>query len=149
MAPEEDRQKIEDKLASAEPGFLVVLKRVILQTIDMFWMDHLDMMDYMRSSVNLRAYGQRDPLVEYKKEGLRLFKEMEDSVQIEILKLVPQIQPAKGMVIEPEPVLVEGRPSEGSNTASSSQGGVEQKKLGRNEPCWCGSGKKYKNCHGR
>ena len=67
---------IEEKLeeASGNPSYMNVIRRIILQTIDMFWIEHLETMDYMRSSVNLRAYGQRDPLVEYKREGLQLFK---------------------------------------------------------------------------
>jgi len=62
-----------------EDVFYTNAQRVILQTIDMLWVDQLEQMDYLRSSVGLRSYGQRDPLVEYKKEGLRLFKEMEEA----------------------------------------------------------------------
>jgi preprotein translocase subunit SecA len=71
--PEEEKEKIENKVINADEAFIRNLKAVILQTTDMFWVEHLEVMDYMRSSVNLRAYGQRDPLVEYKKEGLKLF----------------------------------------------------------------------------
>ncbi|HEY4477733.1 MAG TPA: preprotein translocase subunit SecA, partial [Candidatus Paceibacterota bacterium] len=88
--------------ATTALAMTATLRRVILQTIDMFWTEHLETMDYMRSSVNLRAYGQRDPLVEYKREGLQLFKTMEISIGQEILKLILQIQ-ASG-VASTEPV---------------------------------------------
>ncbi|MEY2664273.1 MAG: hypothetical protein RIT04_81, partial [Candidatus Parcubacteria bacterium] len=71
--------------------FYGVMRQVMLQTIDMFWVDHLEIMDYTRSSVTLRAYGQRDPLVEYKKEGLRLFREMQEVVNNQILNMVPHV----------------------------------------------------------
>jgi preprotein translocase subunit SecA len=93
FADEKELVEINEKLKNEDKGFWETLRRVILQATDMFWVEHLEVMDYMRSSVNLRAYGQRDPLVEYKKEGLRLFKEMETSIALEILKLIPQIKP--------------------------------------------------------
>ena len=74
-----------------EEIFAKALKGLCLQTFDMFWVEHLEMMDYLRSSVNLRAYGQRDPLVEYKKEGLRLFKEMEESIENNILGIISRV----------------------------------------------------------
>ncbi|MCK5027018.1 MAG: preprotein translocase subunit SecA, partial [Candidatus Pacebacteria bacterium] len=71
--------------------FLAVIRRLSLQTMDMLWMEHIEMMDYMRSSVNLRAYGQRDPLVEYKKEGLRLFNDLKDSIKHNIVERIPHV----------------------------------------------------------
>ncbi len=68
-----------------------VLRRVLLQSIDTFWVDHLETMEYTRSSVNLRAYGQRDPLIEYKKEALRLFKEMGEGIYSQIIHILPNI----------------------------------------------------------
>jgi len=76
------------------------LRRVVLRTIDLFWVDHLEMMDYMRSSVNLRAYGQRDPLVEYKKEGLRLFKEMQNSIQDEVVSILKRVDEQEKIAVE-------------------------------------------------
>ncbi len=72
-------------------ALLLGVRGIFLQAIDFFWMDHLEMMDYLRGSVNLRAYGQRDPLVEYKKEGLRLFREMEISIASMIKEALPNI----------------------------------------------------------
>jgi preprotein translocase subunit SecA len=152
-------------------AFLRTARGVMLQTIDLFWIDHLEFMDYMRSSVNLRAYGQRDPLVEYKREGLKLFKDMEISVDQEIIRILANVQ---GQVEGGENMpVVELRPDV-DQFASVSQDGVQnngmgsssqmvanaireakvipvisgQDKVGRNDPCPCGSGKKYKKCHG-
>ena len=139
-----------------EQDFYLVARRLFLQVTDMHWMEHLEVMDYMRSSVNLRAYGQRDPLVEYKKEGLRLFKEMQEAINEEIRTLVPHIGAGAfakeeerikkaqaravflggGMDAAPQP------PQAVKHTTPSGE------KLGRNDPCYCGSGKKYKKCHG-
>jgi preprotein translocase subunit SecA len=86
------KKKMDDKIMQVgKERFLVVVRQLMLQTIDMFWVEHLEIMDYTRSSVNLRAYGQRDPLVEYKREGLRLFKEMQDAINAQILSLIPDL----------------------------------------------------------
>ena len=106
----------------------------MLQTNDMFWVDHLEMMDYLRGSVNLRAYGQRDPLIEYKREGLQLFKEMEESVSQEILRAVSFVAPQPVISVTPNIIPVQTR-------TISPKGDV-----GRNDPCPCGSGKKWKKC---
>jgi preprotein translocase subunit SecA len=63
----------------------------LLQTIDLYWIDHLEAMEYLRSSVNLRAYGQRDPLIEYKREGLKIFKDMESGINNQVFSLLPTI----------------------------------------------------------
>jgi preprotein translocase subunit SecA len=90
---DEDTKKIieEKKQQFGEEQFYVELRRLYLQTIDMYWIDHLEVMEYLRQSVNLRAYGQRDPLVEYKREGLRLFKEMEAGIMAQVLSMVGAI----------------------------------------------------------
>lgn len=148
-------------------AFLRTARGVMLQTIDLFWIDHLEFMDYMRSSVNLRAYGQRDPLVEYKREGLKLFKDMEISVDQEIIRILANVQ---GQVEGGENMpVVELRPnvdqyvSTNQNSGAGEASGMVadairearvipvisgQDKVGRNDPCPCGSGKKYKKCHG-
>ncbi len=135
-----------DKISNMDDSYFRNLKTVILQTTDMFWVEHLEVMDYMRSSVNLRAYGQRDPLVEYKREGLTLFKNMERSIGEEIIKLIPQIKEEKGFYKETIK-LTEAR-EEDSNVQSVSAPvmTIEGEKVGRNDPCPCGSGKKYKAC---
>jgi len=130
--------------------FLSAARRVVLQTIDMLWMDHLEMMDYMRSSVNLRAYGQRDPLVEYRKEGLRLFQEMKESVANEVVKLLPHMGSGLSKIEQVERREIHKQASllGGDSKSSSSQTVKVGVRVGRNDPCPCGSGKKYKKCCG-
>jgi len=156
--PEEEKLVVEKLLQNATPEYLANIRRLILQTIDMFWIDHLEMMDYMRSSVNLRAYGQRDPLTEYKREGLKLFKDMEFSIGLEILKMIPQIQTVQ--IRMEAPVKIVENLASGSATTSAVANNIvkvadirhdtpDGKKIGRNDPCWCGSNKKFKHCHGK
>lgn len=144
----------EKKKLLGEEGFYDVMRRVFLQVTDMHWMDHLEVMDYMRSSVNLRAYGQRDPLVEYKKEGLRLFKEMQEVINDEIRTLIPhigagafareeeQIKKAQTRAVLIGGEVAQAAPQQPRPTTATGE------KLGRNDPCYCGSGKKFKKCHG-
>jgi preprotein translocase subunit SecA len=119
----------------------------------MYWVEHLEVMDYTRSSVNLRAYGQRDPLVEYKKEGLRLFKEMGAAMRGQVMRVLPNITP----VVNGVPVGQNGQLKEVHENASVISAGdgssnvqtvKKEPEVGRNDPCPCGSGKKYKKCHG-
>ncbi len=129
-----------------EGTFLEALRMVALQANDMFWVDHLEMMDYLRGSVNLRAYGQRDPLVEYKKEGLQLFKEMESSVIDEIIRVMPHV--VSRVESKETQNLKEIREGAQSLTTETSRAKGEFDGVGRNDPCPCGSGKKFKKCHG-
>ena len=149
-ADEKEKILIEEKLEKSDAEYMKNLRRVILQSMDMFWVEHLEVMDYMRSSVNLRAYGQRDPLVEYKREGLTLFKNMEIAISQEILKLIPQIKPSIGFYDEKIKLTegMEGAPSLAitSSPPPFSKVAPGQAKIGRNDPCFCGSGKKYKKC---
>ncbi len=92
-ATEEEKAGIEERRkALGDERFYQIVREIILRTIDIFWVDHLELMDYTRSSVNLRAYGQRDPLVEYKKEGLRLFKEMEEATRNQVLQALSHLE---------------------------------------------------------
>ncbi len=142
---EEEKELITKKRKElGEEEFLSSARMLILQTIDMFWVDHLEMMDYLRGSVNLRAYGQREPLVEYKKEGLSLFKAMEANIEDEIIKLLPHI--ATRMNVEVEKNLSEIREGAEELTRESVPVGKSSDEVGRNDLCPCGSGKKYKKC---
>ncbi len=154
---------IKEKIAQfGREAFLNAARIVLLQTIDMYWVEHLEVMDYTRSSVNLRAYGQRDPLVEYKKEGLRLYKEMQAAMHGQFIRILPNIVPvmAQGAqtgaqapksagslkvlknIQADAQVITSG---DGSDKAAAAAAAHEP---GRNDPCPCGSGKKYKKCHG-
>ncbi len=139
--------------------FLNAVRVVLLQAIDMFWVEHLEVMDYTRSSVNLRAYGQRDPLVEYKKEGLRLFREMQAALADRVVKVLPHVVPvesgkaqATGEVQQAEFKEVHENASvigAGDGSDKSNQSTKKEPEIGRNDVCPCGSGKKYKKCHGK
>ncbi len=150
IASDENSQKIiaEKITALGEEEFYRIARIIMLQAIDMFWVDHLEMMDYLRGSVNLRAYGQRDPLVEYKKEGLRLFKDMQEAINVQVLELLPHI--GAGAFQQEEQKLKETEKSmkiAGGGEGKSDNASVTKKsEVGRNDPCPCGSGKKYKNC---
>jgi len=144
------KKQIEAKATSlGEEEFYSAVRRLILQITDMSWMEHLESMEYTKSSVNLRAYGQRDPLVEYKREGLRMFREMKESVNNEILRIIPSIgvgafvkeeEKAKEVV---KHIVLAGA---GDESGSASPAPVHSEKIGRNDACPCGSGKKYKKC---
>lgn len=118
---------------------------ILLKVVDQKWMDHIDAMDQLRQGIGLRAYGQRDPVVEYRLEGYEMFEEMVRSIQEETVRILFNIKiqaevPKREKVAEP---------------ISTSRGGsspkrpiVKGQKVGRNDPCPCGSGKKYKRCCG-
>jgi len=143
-----------------EEGFIDSLRKVILQAIDLYWMEHLEIMDYTRSSVNLRAYGQRDPLVEYKKEGLRLFKDLQYAIEEEVIKVLPHIQ--SGMTIGGQKAIRVEHPSASQTVAGNiikqaklaqeSVGGdvvsqkplVKDKERGRNEQVTIKKGEEIK-----
>lgn len=157
---EETRKHAQEKIqAIGEETFYDVVRRLALQTNDMFWIDHLELMDYARSSVNLRAYGQRDPLVEYKREALRLYREMEEGIAFRILEMIPRIQVGAFTAAEAEmkkvqsQMTIAGGANTGSATATPNM--PSKKEPGRNDPCPCGAKKadgtpvKYKHCHGK
>ena len=138
----------ENKLRELGESAANVLRFFLLQTIDHLWMDHIEVMDYTRNSVRLRAYGQRDPLVEYKNEALRLFKQfnagISQLVTLNIFKFGAASVPQR--VREPAMVLshpsVSG-PALGNGSSTSSTQKVVQpskyKEVGRNDPCPCGA----------
>jgi preprotein translocase subunit SecA len=131
----------------------------MLQTIDTLWKDHLLNMDHLKEGIGLRGYGQKNPLQEYQKEGYDMFEDMiqrkeEDVVQkLFTVELARENAPARVELEEMRPqrmVLSHGDEpvsarSQNSRTAAKRDG----EKVGRNDPCPCGSGKKYKRCHGK
>jgi preprotein translocase subunit SecA len=82
---------LEEKKQELGPSFTEVVRRHLLQIIDTFWLEHLEMMDYLRRSVSLRAYGQRDPLIEYRREGLILFRKLEGNIVLSLAEVLPRI----------------------------------------------------------
>jgi preprotein translocase subunit SecA len=131
-------------------------KIVMLNVIDNMWRGHLLEMDYLKEGIGLRAIGQLDPLVEYKREGFNLFKELIDEIKFDTVrllynvKIVPREQQEKQNAVrehEVTNVVTSGPSKSGLKTLRAAP--VNTKKIGRNEPCPCGSGKKYKKCCGR
>ena len=150
----------EKRAAVGDNTFFETVRRIALYTTDTLWVEHLETMEYTRSSVNLRAYGQREPLIEYKKEGLRLFKEMEAMFNEQVASLIKKINidstNRSTEVVEDRPSLILNSPnisddiSSSKNTKNKVQPDLKNEpKIGRNDPCYCGSGKKYKQCHGK
>ena len=137
---------IEKKKRVGETNFYETVRRIVLYTTDNLWIEHLETMEHTRSSVNLRAYGQREPLIEYKKEGLRLFREMENIFKERVVSLIETMnnvnERSDEQVIEKRPALI----LSSSDEDTSSTIKRTEAKIGRNDPCTCGSGKKYKNC---
>ncbi len=132
------------------------LERILrLQIVDQQWKDHLLTMDHLKEGINMRAYGQKDPLVEYKRESFNLFEEMLDRIDSETLRYLYLMRPVAQEVSEEEKRIAAQRRRQQSQLRFAG-GGVEAKpqtvrsgpKVGRNDPCPCGSGKKYKKCHG-
>ncbi|MEK7864887.1 MAG: preprotein translocase subunit SecA [Nitrospirota bacterium] len=122
-------------------------KTIMLQVVDTQWKDHLLAMDHLKEGIGLRGYGQRDPLTEYKKEAFDVFAEMTDRISIEVLNRVFKIQVKKEEDIKEihrRQQLIYNK----SETGEMQQPVQKGKKTGRNEPCTCGSGKKYKKCCG-
>jgi preprotein translocase subunit SecA len=116
---------------------------IALSSLDTHWKEHLLSLDHLREGIGLRGYGQKDPLREYQRESFELFLEMLDQVKADTVRKLFAIQPARQEVVKPEaPVIFMNR---GDEPAALQQ---KNKKIGRNDPCSCGSGKKYKKCCG-
>jgi preprotein translocase subunit SecA len=132
-----------------------VERYVELSVIDNLWVDHLDAIDNLRQGINLRGYGQKDPLVEYKNEAFRMFEQLingiDDQVVHRIYKIQVNQEPPE--VHEQHKHLVTQAAGENithevsTTSAKTSSAATSKNKIGRNDPCWCGSGKKYKKCH--
>ncbi len=145
-------EKYEEKEQRLPPDMMREYERlVMLQVIDNQWKDHLLSMDHLKEGIGLRAYGQLDPLVEYKKEGFALFTAMMDRVEDEIVRYLFLLEP----VVQQEEKKVKRREQSYSYSAPDQEEKKpgktvvrKDKKVGRNDPCPCGSGKKYKKCCG-
>ncbi|MFH1365797.1 MAG: preprotein translocase subunit SecA [Patescibacteria group bacterium] len=151
---EEKRKKLGDE------AFFETVRRIALYTTDTLWMEHLEAMDYLRGSVNLRAYGQREPIVEYKKDGLMMFKEMEETFKEQVLSLIGTINTESAIRVgtennTPKQTLITSHdePSELGGKKDTVMQVSGMKEPGRNDPCPCGAinpatGEcyKYKKC---
>ena len=137
------------------------LERVVmLKVVDQKWMDHIDNMDELKNGIGLRAYGQKDPVVQYRIEGFDMFDEMINDIKDEVTKILLHIQKKEG-VTRKETAQITNASLEDTainlvdGNLSEKEGGMnktvvnKEPKVGRNDPCPCGSGKKYKNCCGK
>jgi preprotein translocase subunit SecA len=129
-------------------------KMILLQVVDSQWKDHLLSMDHLKEGIGLRGYGQRDPLVEYKKEAFDAFTEMGERVASDAVGKLFKIQIAREDEVERKlafkPARMQfGRGGDAGEAVSKPQTVVKSRKVGRNDPCICGSGKKYKRCCGQ
>jgi preprotein translocase subunit SecA len=142
-------------------------KAVMLQILDVAWKEHLAAMDYLRQGIGLRGYAQKDPKQEYKSEAFQMFTSMLDRIKHDLIAIVSKVQVrAESDVEAVEQQRRSEAPRQYQHAEASAMGGEQQeaapagaethtpytrqgRKIGRNEPCPCGSGKKYKQCHGR
>ena len=127
-------------------------RMIVLRTIDRKWTDHIDTMDQLRTGIHLRSYGQINPLREYQNEGLDLFETMLNEIEDEVSKYILKSTIDRGEQVEREQVEIGEAKHVGANDGKEKvkpKPIVNDEQIGRNEPCPCGSGKKYKNCHGQ
>ena len=132
---------------------------VMLRVVDQKWMDHIDSMDSLKDGIGLRAYGQKDPVVQYRIEGFDMFDQMVNDIKIDVVKLLMHIKGVQ-KIEKRQQVRITGEGLKGgtpkatnADTNNQTQSNATVKndtpKVGRNDPCPCGSGLKYKNCHGK
>ena len=134
---------------------------VMLKVVDQKWMDHIDNMDELKKGIGLQGYGQKDPVVQYRLEGTEMFDEMIEDIRTDVAKIMLNLRKQEGPVQRKEVTKVTGAGLEDTainlvdGKISEKEGGMnktvvnEEPKIGRNDPCPCGSGKKYKNCCGK
>ena len=138
------------------------LERVVmLKIVDQKWMDHIDNMDELKKGIGLRGYGQKDPVVQYRIEGSEMFDDMIEDIRTDVVKILLNIRKKEGQVQRTQTTQITGAGLEDTainlvdGKISEKEGGMnktvvnEEPKIGRNDPCPCGSGKKYKNCCGK
>jgi len=165
--------KLESRDAQITPEiFREAERQILLWNVDQKWMDHIDQMDQMRYSIGMRSVGQKDPVVEYRMEGSQMFEEMNIVIQDDTIRLIMKANISTGEKLERKPKVnnvqeghggsgFSGQPaavpahsetqtaSAGGDTAAAEPVKRDARKVGRNDPCPCGSGRKYKNCHGK
>ncbi|MBO5606250.1 MAG: SEC-C domain-containing protein [Acidaminococcaceae bacterium] len=127
---------------------------VMLKVVDNHWMEHLDAMDMLREGVGLRAYGQKDPLVEYKFEAFDMFEAMIGAIEDDVVKYMYRVNVFSQPSMEMDDHLDDAVTNNPTVDTTDGEGAKEpvvnkEPEIGRNDPCPCGSGKKYKNCHGK
>ena len=144
-----DRHYTRQEAEFGEEAFREVERIILLRNVDSKWMDHIDAMDQLKQGIGLRAIGNEDPVIAYQMEGFDMFEEMTASIQEDMVKMLMRVRPQEKLQRK-EVAKITGV----SGGDSGSIGGrlkpivKKEKKIGRNDPCPCGSGKKYKKCCG-
>ena len=118
----------------------------MLRVVDEYWMDHIDAMTELRQGIGLRAYAQADPVVAYKKEGYEMFEQMVAAIQEETLRRLFQVRLKRNEEVKRERVAKVTSESSGGDGSVQKQPVKKAVKIGRNDPCPCGSGLKWKKC---
>ena len=160
MLKEKAHKKYEEKEAEIEAEQMREIERVVmLKVVDQKWMDHIDAMDELKNGIGLQGYGQKDPVVEFRNVGTDMFNEMVTSIKIDVVKLLMNLRQQKDLRRAEQAKItntalqaiksVDGGQSILENPDVDRTVRREEPKVGRNDPCPCGSGKKYKNCCGR
>ena len=142
------------KRPSPPPVMRQIEKIVLLQTLDALWKDHLLAMDHLKEGIGLRGYAQQNPLVEYQKEGFAMFELMMGVMQQDVVEKIFSVQVTRQQEVEQieqrQPAADGDEPRRASAKRSAPpRSSAKATRSGRNDPCPCGSGKKYKRCHGK
>lgn len=144
------KQRYNEKEEQMEPDQMREFEKVIvLRSVDSKWMDHIDQMEHLRQGIHLRAYGQIDPLREYQQEGFAMFESMVEAIEADVARYIMKAEIRNNLQRQE---VVKGHavnPKEEGGEKPKKKPVVKQMDIGRNDPCYCGSGKKYKNCHGK
>ncbi len=151
---EDAERAYKEREAELGPELLAELERAVLLTVlDRHWREHLYEMDYLQEGIGLRAIGQRDPLVEYQREAFDMFQGLQETIKREAVAYVfnASVEVAEQAEEQRQSSSDSGVRLSSASTeeeARAAQGQTRRQKIGRNQPCWCGSGKKFKACHG-
>jgi preprotein translocase subunit SecA len=151
---EDAERAYKEREAELGPELLAELERAVLLTVlDRHWREHLYEMDYLQEGIGLRAIGQRDPLVEYQREAFDMFQGLQETIKQEAVAYVfnASVEVAEHAEEQRQSSSDSGVRLSSASTeeeARAAQGQTRRQKIGRNQPCWCGSGKKFKACHG-
>jgi preprotein translocase subunit SecA len=152
--------KYAEKEAEIESEQLREIERIVmLKVVDQKWMDHIDAMDELKNGIGLQGYGQKDPVVQYRIVGTEMFDEMIESIKVDVVKLLMNLRKQKDLR-RAETAKITNTALQAINSVDGGQSTLEnpdvnrtvvreEPKIGRNDPCPCGSGKKYKNCCGK